>query len=179
MTTEPIPPLHCSKPMRRSETQKGHPWWCSECGEYLERGKEGVANDLDALASELGTRMIQATEAKFVPLGEHRISETLTGETLGAFIRSLSERYPGGETAFYAHEEAPAPALDLDGLTINGAKIQLTKITNNNQPVHRNGMLVGFVKGYPRAYGYFKTEDGKEFDGARYEDGWLLVEADP
>lgn len=34
--TDKKPPTHCSKPMRRSETKKGNPWWCSECGEYCD-----------------------------------------------------------------------------------------------------------------------------------------------
>jgi hypothetical protein len=29
--------------MLRSETKKGRPWWCSECGEYVEFGEEAEA----------------------------------------------------------------------------------------------------------------------------------------
>lgn len=30
-------PICCNKPMKRSEMRSGHPWWCSQCGEYLTR----------------------------------------------------------------------------------------------------------------------------------------------
>lgn len=95
-------PTHCSKPMRRSETKKGNPWWCSECGEYVARDAVRAEELRDKSALDFVAERVAAFGKVLAPgSGQLKILDTnctnpsIDGSKVIAYDIRYNDRWDG------------------------------------------------------------------------------------